>query len=128
VVLVVLVNPGAPEVSENRAARVELGDPAVRVAVADRAPDLQLVRLAVAGPIALVIVACRPVDIPVRAAVVSAAGAEITRARAAAAVAAAWVEEDIAAAGAAEASVVVAVVVAEEVAVAAAAVVAGADK
>ena len=125
----VLANPGALEVSENRAAPVELGDPVVRVAVADRAPDLQLVRLAAAGPIALVIVACRPVDIPVRAAVVSAAGAEITRARAAAAVAAAWVEEDIAAAVAAAGDFAVAVVaVAEEVAVAAAAAVAGADK
>lgn len=125
--MVVLANPGAQEVSENRAVLVELADPAVPAAVADRARGLRLGRAAVAGPIALVIVACRPVDIPVRAAVVSAAGAEITRARAAVAVATAWVEEDIAAAVAA-AGDFAAAVVAGAVAVAAAAVVADADK
>jgi hypothetical protein len=127
-VLVVLANRGALEESENRVARVELGDPAVQVAVADRAPDLQLVRLVVAGPIALVIVACRPVDIPVRAAVVSAAGAEITRAPAAVVVATAWVEEDIAAAVAAAGDFAAAVVAGAVAAAEGVAVVAAADK
>lgn len=113
----VLANPGALEVSGNRAVLVELGDPAVQAAVADRARGLRLGRAAVAGPTVSVITACRPVETMARVAAASAAAAEITRARAAAAVATAWVEEDIAAA-----------VVAGAVAVAAAAVVAGADK